>query len=107
MASNSSPKPNPAQKNALQIPPAAKADAKSFELMRAWIADSDLHVSLQLGGWEEPSPWGVVLADLARHVANFYVDKTGMEREEVLAILREEFLEELDSGKDEAEAVED
>jgi hypothetical protein len=92
-----------ALKNELQIPAAAKSDAKSFELMRAWIADSDLHVSLQLGGWEEPAPWGVVLADLARHVANFYVDKMGMDREEVKAILREEFLEELASGSDEAE----
>ena len=94
---------NPAQKNELKVPPAAKSDEKSFELMRAWIANSDLHVSLQLGGWEEPSPWGVVLADLARHVANFYVDKMGMDREEVLTILREEFVEELGSGRDDAE----
>ena len=94
---------NPQQKNELQIPPAAKSDVKNFELMRAWIANSDLHVSLQLGGWEEPSPWGVVLADLARHVANFYVEKLGMDREEVLTILREEFVEELGSGRDDAE----
>ncbi len=90
-----------ALKNELQIPEAARSDAKSFELLRAWIADSDLHVSLQLGGWEEPSPWGVVLADLARHVANFYVEKMGMDREEVKAILLEEFTEELSGGSDE------
>ena len=88
-------------RNELQIPAAARTDAKSFELLRAWIADSDLHVSLQLGGWEEPSPWGVVLADLARHVANFYVEKKGMNREEVKAILLEEFNEELANGSDE------
>ncbi len=90
------------QKNELLIPAAARQDAKSFELLRAWIADSDLHVSLQLGGWEEPSPWGVVLADLARHVSNFYVEQKGMDRQEVLAILQEEFQRELEEGEDEA-----
>jgi hypothetical protein len=87
-----------ALKNELTVPEAAKSDVKSFELMRAWIANSDLHVSLQLGGWEEPAPWGVVLADLAHHVTNFYVEQMGMDREEVKNILREEFLEELANG---------
>ena len=44
----------------------------------------------------------MVLADLARHVSNFYVEQKGMDRQEVLAILQEEFQRELEEGEDEA-----
>jgi hypothetical protein len=37
---------------------------------RVWIAKEDQHVSLCAGAWKDPAPWGVVLADLAGHIAN-------------------------------------
>ena len=88
-------------KNELEVPPAARLDAKSFELMRVWIAESDMHVNLQLGGWQEPEPWGVVLADLAQHVADFYAEKRAMDRADVLDVLRTEFLRELAGAEEE------
>jgi hypothetical protein len=56
-------KKNDTAKNQLAIPPGAADDPKAFELVRAWVAQGDLHVSLQMGGWDDPTAWGVVLAE--------------------------------------------
>ena len=53
----------------LDIPPAASRDNASFEVLRVWIAEKGQHVSIRSGAWEDPFAWGIVLADLARHVA--------------------------------------
>src|SRR3984885_2810276 len=53
----------------LSIPPVAQRDKASFEVLRVWIAEQGQHVSIRSGAWEDPFAWGIVLADLARHVA--------------------------------------
>jgi hypothetical protein len=53
----------------LDIPPAASRDKASFEVLRVWIAEQGQHVSIRSGAWEDPFAWGIVLADLARHIA--------------------------------------
>jgi hypothetical protein len=54
----------------LDPPPAATRDKASFELLRVWVAEQGQHVSLRSGTWEDPFAWGIVLADLARHIVN-------------------------------------
>ena len=54
----------------LDPPPAATRDKASFELLRVWIAEQGQHVSLRSGVWEDPFAWGIVLADLARHIVH-------------------------------------
>ena len=95
---------NDAAKNQLAVPPAAAADPKSFELVRAWVAQGDLHVSMQMGGWEDPTAWGVVLADLVRHVARFYADKKRLEPEQTIARIRDAMDAELDGEEDSEES---
>ena len=56
-----------AQSDQLRVPEPARTDAKSFELLRVWVAEQGQHVSLRSGAWEDPFAWGIVLADLARH----------------------------------------
>jgi Domain of unknown function (DUF5076) len=53
----------------LDIPPAASRDKASFEVLRVWIAEKGQHVSIRSGAWEDPFAWGIVLADLVRHIA--------------------------------------
>ena len=91
------------EKNQLAIPPMAKDDPKSFELIRAWVAQGDLLVSLQLGGWDDPTAWGVVLADLLKHVANFYQQNKGIDPEETFARVKAAFEAEVESPTDDAE----
>ena len=77
----------------LDPPPAASRDKASFELLRVWVAEQGQHVSLRSGAWEDPFAWGIVLADLARHIVN----AAFLER------MLEGFQAEIDSPTDEPE----
>jgi hypothetical protein len=73
----------------LPIPPAAQADRGAAEITRVWTARGEQHVSVRTGLWEDPAAWGLMLVDLARHVANAYQQQEGRSREEVLRRIRE------------------
>jgi hypothetical protein len=68
----------------LVIPDAATQDLHSFELLRVWVANNAQHVSLRPGVWDDPAAWGVMLADLARHVANAYHQDAGIDKKKAL-----------------------
>jgi hypothetical protein len=84
----------------LQIPEAALRDDKSYEIARVWVAEKAEHVSLLVGTWEDPAAWGIILADLARHVVNAYEQDKKLDREETLQRIRSTFQAELDSPTD-------
>lgn len=58
--------------NEMLIPAVAASDREAFEILRVWISESRQHVSLSSGVWDDPAAWGLMLVDLARHVANAY-----------------------------------
>jgi hypothetical protein len=64
-------------KDELTPPAAAAEDPKSFEIARLWMADDAQHVVLRTELWPDPAAWGIVLADLARHVAVSYQRSSG------------------------------
>jgi hypothetical protein len=84
----------------LTISDAAKRDSKSFELLRVWIAENNQHVSLRAGVWEDPAAWGIMLADLAGHVANTYEQSEGRNRAETLQRIKAGFDAEMSSPTD-------
>jgi Domain of unknown function (DUF5076) len=52
-------------------PPDAASAEQAVELIRAWIIDSHLQVSLFPTVWKENAQeWGTLLADVAHHIAN-------------------------------------
>jgi len=59
-------------KNELLVPPGAEEDPKAIEVARIWVAKGGQHVSLNPLRVERPTSVGIVLADLAGHVANAY-----------------------------------
>ena len=69
----------------LPRPGASSEDENATEMIRAWIAKGDLHVSLRLGLWhdsqnldiDERDAWGESLADLTRHIANGMMKEHG------------------------------
>ena len=79
------------QKNALPIPAAASRDPRSLEVLRVWIANGEQHVALAFGMWEEPAAWGMLLADLARHIAEAHAQQDD-------TIDPEDFLEQIRAG---------
>jgi hypothetical protein len=84
----------------LAVPDAALRDEKSYEIVRVWVAEKAEHVSLLIGTWDDPVAWGIVLADLARHVANGYQQDKGLDRSETLQRIRSAMMAELDSPTD-------
>jgi hypothetical protein len=88
----------------LEPPPAAKRDNASFELLRVWIAEQGQHVSLRSGVWEDAFAWGIVLADLARHIVLAEsLARKDVDREAFLARMLEGFQAEIESPTDDAE----
>ena len=65
--------PTPPEKQ-LAIPTAAAKDPAAFELLRLWIANQSQQVTLRPGIWQDPSAWGVMLADLARSIVQVHLD---------------------------------
>jgi len=62
------------------MPPGASATAGSVEILRAWIVNGGLHVALD-PAFDSPDPWGIMLADIARHAARaFAAQKTCSEK---------------------------
>ena len=88
----------------LNLPPAAQRDKASFEVLRVWIAEHGQHVSIQSGAWDDPFAWGIVLADLARHIAlahQLQNEKTDLEA--FMERLLEGFQAEIENPTDEPE----
>jgi hypothetical protein len=89
-----------ADNNQLLIPQAAEKDPKSLEVLRVWLAGEQQHVSIRVGVWDDPAGWGLLLADLAKHVANSYQQAKGLERSRVLQRIKAALDVELGSPTD-------
>jgi hypothetical protein len=89
------------QSRELAIPPGAAASATSVEILRAWQVNDSLHVSLKPDAWKEPNAWGLVLADIARHVADALRLTSGLNVDETLDEIRYMFNAELLNPTDE------
>jgi hypothetical protein len=72
-----------------------------MELLRVWAASGKQHVSLATGAWPDPASWGIMLVDLAKHIANAYEQTRGMDRQRVLARFKAGFDAEWGSATDE------
>lgn len=70
--------------NALKIPAPAMRDPKSFEVVRAWIAESSLQVSLRTGVWDDPADYGVLLFDVMQQIAIAYQENEGFNQWETM-----------------------
>jgi hypothetical protein len=83
---------------ALKVPPTA-LEKGGTEVLRAAIVDGGLHVSLRRA-FDDPEAWGMLMADLARHVARIYATEMNMREEETLARVRGIFEAEMDAPTD-------
>ncbi|MGA9981100.1 MAG: DUF5076 domain-containing protein [Candidatus Sulfotelmatobacter sp.] len=85
----------------LSIPEAATRDSKAVEVLRVWLAGEQQHVSIRVGVWDDPAGWGIMLADLARHVASSYQQSKGFDRFRTLQRIKAGLDAELASPTDE------
>ena len=91
----------------LVIPPPAQRDKKSVQMLSAWIAERGLHCTMNVGMWHaegrnEPAAWGVLLADVVRHLATALESENGVDASDILADIVESLTQELDDPTSEA-----
>jgi hypothetical protein len=84
----------------LTIPSEVEDDPKSQEVLRAWVANGGLVCALGPETWSEAGNWGIVLADVARHVANAVRDLNGTDQARTIEEIRTLFVAELDNPTD-------
>ncbi len=72
----------------LPIPSEVLNQEWAIELASLWAAGGKQHISIAQGVWEDPANWGILLVDLARHIAKTYPD---ISEEEVLSRIKEGF----------------
>jgi len=66
----------------LAVPPAA-LEHGGYEVLRAVIVDGNLQVSLRRA-FDEPEVWGILLADVARHVGRIFALEAAMREDDVV-----------------------
>jgi hypothetical protein len=79
------------QNKELPIPSTIGLDQKAIEIARIWAANGAQHVSLAVGLWRDPAAWGIMLVDLAKHVANAYATDSAANKNDVLRRIKEGF----------------
>ncbi len=89
------------RKEELAIPPAAQKARKAIELLRVWAANGKQHVTLAADVWDDPAAWGIMLVDLAKHVANAYAQKQEITYADALARIKEGLDSEWNDATDE------
>ncbi len=84
--------------DALHVPPAA-LEQGGVEILRAVIIDGDLHVSLRRA-FDDPEPWGMLIADVTRHIARIYATESDLTQDQVLERVRATYDAEIERPSD-------
>ena len=84
----------------LVVPPAAQRDEDAIQMVSAWIAEKGLHCTINIGMWrangrDEARAWGILLADVARHIGNALHEETGVDPTSAVNALIRSLLDEI------------
>lgn len=73
----------------LHIPATALSFDDADEFVRFWVAGGDSHVALRMGvfGDSELESWGMILADIARHVVEAYRDQNPIDASRAYSLI--------------------
>jgi hypothetical protein len=81
----------------LPHPPEAEEHADSIEVLRGWIVNGELQVSIaSCWEWrEQPAEWGRLLAEAAGQMADAISNETGKDRAEIYRTISESITQHL------------
>ena len=71
----------------LPIPSSVLSAEHKTEMARIWLADNNQVVALSSRLWDDPGAWGIMLVNIANHVANAYASK-GFDRNEAIGRIK-------------------
>ncbi len=85
----------------LNPPHTIKGDPNATEMLRLWAAHSKLNVTINVGsyheqGHDEAEAWGIIAADLAKHVARALHQRYDEPQAETIEKFRRSFLAEVE-----------
>ena len=81
------------------IPPDALGNDEAVEVLRAFVVDGGLSISFTRA-FDDPSMWGMMLVDIARHAARVYEKEGAMSETEALERIADMFEAELSHATD-------
>jgi uncharacterized protein DUF5076 len=84
--------------DALKAPPTA-LEKGGTEVLRAAIVEGGLHVSLRRA-FDDPEAWGMLIADVTRHVARIYATESNIPEARTVERIRNIFDAEMDAPTD-------
>jgi hypothetical protein len=87
----------------LPAPHGAEQSPDGLELLSVWYIDNRPYVSVKAGAWKDPAAYGMLIADVARHVAHAHGSMEGQDTKEVLQRMLEGFSIQIDDPSHEAE----
>jgi hypothetical protein len=90
--------------NILDVPPIAKSNPNSIEILRVWAAPGETQQLTLRTVWEDVGAWGIMLVDIARHVAKAY-EHEGKDPNATLARIHELFISEWNNPTDEPKEI--
>jgi len=76
------------------IPPDALANENAVEVLRAFVVDGGLSIAFTRA-FDDPSMWGMLLVDIARHAARAFEKEGVMSEAAAMALITEMFTAEL------------
>lgn len=94
----------PTEKRDLREPPSIQGAETAQEMIRFWIADNQDHVSLRVGEAAkpetEPTMWGFILGDIAKHVTDAFKElhPEGPEKDAIIKEIVTGFLNRIQFG---------
>lgn len=96
------------EKKELALPPGHEEE-ESLEILRCWVRGSDksLVVVFRTATWEAIEVWGILLADITRHLGNALEDEQGFKSEEVISRIADMYSKEMGKPTSEAELLDD
>ena len=94
-------KKKPGQSGALQKPEQVTSDPQAAEILSVWLrSDANNVVVLKPDTWPDPLAWGLLLADISRHLANALAESSHADPAQTIARIRAGFNVEMDSPTD-------
>jgi hypothetical protein len=68
----------------MDVPDQVRADPTAQDLLRVWGLGESQVFSVRVERWDDPAAWGILLADLARHIARSYSEAQSQAEEDAL-----------------------
>jgi hypothetical protein len=89
------------KKKALPIPNNADLTPNVFEIFSVWYVDNAPYVTIKASAWKDPAAYGIMIADLTRHIADAYWKAEGRDKQETFRRILEGFNAEIEFPTDE------